>query len=202
MAKRLKKIKKSDIQGFEKQVVDSLIYTKSKSKKEEKEEYMRCKVEIYDGIINKILTDSFIINTESIEDAISNIISSYGINVQFNITNLYDEKVVAKRFTHKDGYDREKEDRAYFNRRLETVRKIHKLREEGKSEEETCDKFTHLAARSYLKWIYEKSEEEIKQILRDEYENQSLGKIQEDILTESLNTNKNNIDNVKIEKGE
>jgi len=202
MAKRLKKIKKSDIQGFEKQVVDSLIYTKSKSKKEEKEEYMRCKVEIYDGIINKNLTDSFIINTESIEDTISNIILSYGINVQFNITNLYDEKIVAKRFTYKDGYDREKEDRAYFNRRLEIVRKIHKLREEGKSEEEICDKFTHLAARSYLKEIYKKSEEEIKQILRDEYENQSLGKIEQNILSESLNTNKNNIDNIKIEKGE
>lgn len=195
MSKRLKQIKKSDIPGFEKQVVDSLIETRHRPQKEEKLEQMRCKVDILDGYDKKAkLVDSFIVNTNSLDNTIYDIVQKYGSNVQFKITNLYDEKIVAKRMIYTGGYDKDKSDREHFNRQMETVHKIHKFREEGKSLDEVYGKVSNLAAKSVIKQIYESTDEQMKQKLRDSYENQTLGKSPNtEILSKSLNTNKDNI---------
>jgi len=202
MAKRLKQIKKADLGEFGKQVIDSLISTKKTHQKEQKEEDMRCKVEIFEGSTKPILTDSFVVNTDSLEDTISDVVLKYGKNVQFSITNLFDEKVVAKRFVHKDGISKEKIDREYFNRRMESVKRIHKMRDEGISIEDVCDKLSNIATRQYLRDVYEKTEDEIIQSLRDDYGNQSLGKYQD--IPKDLNTSESNIsiDKKDIDSGD
>ncbi len=192
MGRRLKQIKKQDLGENAKKVVDSLIANTTKERKEEKLEQMRCKVEIYEGSTKRVLIDSFIVNTKSLENTIADIVLKYGANVQFTITNLYDEKVVSKRFVYTDGISKDREDRMFFNKQMELVKRIFKFKEEGKSVEEICDKLCHLAARSYIRELYVKTEEEIKQLLRDRYGNQSLGKFstQDDILSVDLNSKK------------
>lgn len=178
MGRRLKQIKKIDLGGFEKKVVDSLIDDKPRRTRDDgdKHESMRCKIDIFDDTNKNNLVDSFVLNTNSLKDTISDIISNYGNNVQFIITNLFDEKVVAKRFIHKDGYGKDQQDRMYFNNRMITVSKVHKMKNEGISVEDVCDKMCHIATRQYIRDVYNKSEEEIIQKIRDEYGNQSLGK--------------------------
>jgi len=195
---RLKQIKHTDLGENTKKVVDSLIDTGRRNvRREEKKEQMRCKVEIYEGTLTKVLVDSFVVNTDYIEDTVTDIVLKFGANVQFVITNLYDDKIVAKRFVYKDGYDKEREDRTYYNKRLELAKKVYKLKEEGRCVEEVADKLCHLAARKYIKEIYDKTEEEVKQQIRDEYGNQSLG-INNGILSEDLNTNKEIIGNSNL----
>jgi len=201
MGRRLKQIKRGDLGDFGKQVVDSLINTKKRPQKDEKEEQMRCKVEIYEGTLVRRLTDSFIVNTNYIEDTVSEIVSKYGENVQFIITNLYNEETVAKRFTYIGGYDKERVDREHYNHQMELYKRVQKLKEDGKTEEQACDKTSHLASRSYIREIYRKSEEDFKNELRDEYGNQNLGKSQSNILTEDLNTKKDILTNSNL-KGE
>lgn len=197
--KRLKKIKKSDIAGFEKQVVDSLITTKTSNHKEEKEEKMRCKVEIYEGTRIRVLTDSFILNTNMLSETIKDIEKKYGSNVQFVITNLYDEKVVSKAFVYVGGYNKEKDEREHFNKRMLLVDKIHTYKYSGKSELESCDKFASYAARSYISKIYNMNRLQVIEMLRIDYNNPNLGKGQENVLSEDLNTKEDNINISNLE---
>ena len=68
---RLKQIIKKDNLGeFGKQVVDSLIPKQKHSQKETTHELMRCKIEILEGYEKYKLIDSFIINTNSLDDTI------------------------------------------------------------------------------------------------------------------------------------
>jgi hypothetical protein len=201
MGKRLKQIKHSkDLGEFGKKVIDSLIIP-VKQHKEEKLEQMRCKVEILEGNIKPRLVDSFISNTNSIEKLVSDIVDKYGEKVQFHITNLYDEKIVARRLLYTGGYDKEDDDKEFFAKRMEIVKKILKMKEEGKTYAEVSPKFAHLAGYSYIEKVYNSTEEEMKQYLRNMYENQSLGKTQNtDILSNNLNTKKDIISNVEPEQ--
>lgn len=191
MGRRLKQIKKADLGEFGKQVIDSLISSKKTDHKEHEKESMRCKVDIFEGSTKPILTDSFVINTDYLEDTISDIISKYGKNVQFSITNLFNEKIVAKRFVHTNGMSKEKMDREHFNRRMESVKQVHKMRDEGISIEDICNKLSYIATRQYLRDIYVNTEEDIVQSLRNDYGNQSLGKYQD--IPKDLNITKPNM---------
>jgi len=195
MGRRLKQIKRQDLGEFGKQVVDSLIDNGKKPvKKEENHEQIRCKVEIYEGASKLTLVDSFVVNTTNLDKTIVDITEKYGRNVQFNITNLYDEKIVAKRFAYTKGYGKDKEDRAHFNHQMDLVKKLHKMKAEGIPEDQIYNKFASFAARSYLQEIYNKSEDEIKQKLKNDYGNQSLG-TNDNILSESIDTKKDIPDN-------
>ncbi len=186
---RLKKIK-NNLGSEAKKVIDSLIDNGKKNiKKEQDHESIRGKVEIFEGANKKILADSFVVNTTNLEKTISDIEKKYGKNVEFTILNLYDEKIVAKRSAYTNGYGREKEDKIHYNHQIDIFRRLQKMKEEGKSIDEICIKLSTLAARSYLTELYNKSEVEIKQKLRNDYNNQSLG-INDDveILSESIDT--------------
>ena len=186
MGKRLKQIKhKSDIDGFEKQVVYPLIKDSQKFQKEEKHEQMRCKVEIFEGTLKPILSDSFVVNTNSLRDTVEDIVNKLGSNTQFIITNLFDEKIVVRRFTHRGGYDKEKDDKEHFNQQMETIRKIHKLKSENVPLEEIGSKISYIVSKSRILEIYNSTEDIEKQKLRDLYGNQYLG-----ISSKELNTNK------------
>lgn len=200
MGRRLKQIKRDDLGESGKGVIDSLIAKPKHAQREEKHEQMRCKVDILEGTVKTKLVDTFTVNTTNIDKTISDIIDKYGANLQFKITNLYDEKVVAKRLLYTGGYDSQKDDKEHFARSMDIIRRIFKLKEEGKTCEETEDKIAYLAARSYIRGIYNSTEEAQKQILRDVYGNQNLGKSSiSDILSEDLNTKKDIVSNVVSE---
>ncbi len=193
MGRRLKQIKTNDLGESGKQVIDSLIKP-LKPQKEEKLEQMRCKIEILDGTVSHRLVDSFISNINSLEKLVDSITEKYGDNVQFQITNLYDEKIVAKRLVYTGGYDKDKVDKEHFARQMDIIRKIHKLREEGKTYEEVRVKYTYLMGDSPIKKIYDSTEEQLVQNLKNMYGNQNLGKTPNtDILSNNLNTKKDNI---------
>ena len=203
MGRRLKQIKRNDLGESGKKVIDSLINTSVKIvSKEETHELMRCKVEILIGVTKKSLVDSFIVNTTSLSKTINDIVEKYDINVQFIITNLYDEKTVAKRLVFVGGGNREKEDKEHFNHHMDYVRRIHALRDLGMSEEDTCNKVCSAIARSYISKIYKMTWEQAIQDARDMYDNQSLNKSpQSEVISEDLNTKKdiiNTIDDKEI----
>ncbi len=200
MGRRLKQIKTNDLGESGKQVIDSLLKP-LKPQKEEKLEQMRCKIEILDGTVSHKLVDSFISNINSLEKLVDDITEKYGDNVQFQITNLYDEKIVARRLVYTGGYDKEKDDKEHFSRQMDTIKKIHKMREEGKTSEEVHIKFAYLMGYNPIEKIYNSTEEQLVQNLRNTYENQNLGKISNtDILSNNLNTKKDNIPIEKIEE--
>ena len=182
MGRRLKQIKHSEIHGFEKKVIASLIDGKPKIVKEEKHESIRCKVEIFsDSAAKKELIDSFTINTTSLEATISDIVSKYGVNVQFIITNLYDEKIVAKRFAYVGGGGKD------ISNAQDILNRIQKLKEDGKTLEEVYLKIYPAVAKSYIKEIY------------DSIKVEPL-KIEQSLITEDLNTNKTNTDNSNLKE--
>jgi len=192
MGRKLKQIKRDDLGESGKKVIDSLIGDKSKTvQKEESHEQMRCKIEIFEGSVKNILVDSYTVNTTSLSKTMDDILTKYGDNTQFKITNLYDEKVVAKRMVYTGGYDKDKVDREHFSKQMELARKIFKCKEEGKTEEEVCNKFASYTARSCIRKIYNSAEEELKLKLRKDYDNNTLGKgDQPEILSNDINTNK------------
>lgn len=194
MGRRLKQIKRDDLGESGKSVIDSLIAKPKHAQREEKHEQMRCKVDILDGTVKTKLVDTFTVNTTNLDNTISDLVDKYGANLQFKIINLYDEKVVAKRLLYTGGYDKERVDKEHYNRSMDIINRIFKFKEEGKTCEETEDKVAFLAARSYIRSVYNSTKEAQIQILRDIYSNQSLGKSgQTEILSEDLNTKKDNI---------
>ena len=192
MGKKLKQIKNADLGQFSKNVVDSLLKP-IKTQKEEKLEQMRCKIEILEGSVNPKLVDSFIVNINSLDKLTTDIEDKYGENIQYRITNLYDEKIVAKRLMYTGGYDKDKIDKEHFNEQMDRVKKIHKMRDEGKTFEEVRPKFAYLFGNSYIKEVFNSTEEEMKQKLKNKYENQYFGKPGQEILSNGLNTKKDNI---------
>lgn len=201
MGRRLKQIKRNDLGESGKSVVDSLIAKPKHAQREEKHEQMRCKIDILEGTIKIRLVDTFTVNTTNLDKTISDLVDKYGTNLQFRITNLYDEKIVAKRLLYTGGYDNERVDKEHFARSMDIIKRIFKLKEEGKTCEETEDKIAYLAARTYIRSVYNSTEEAQKQILRDAYGNQNLGKSSTiDILSEDLNTKKDIIPNVEPEE--
>lgn len=198
MSKRLKQIKTNNLGASAKKVVDSLLGANEKSRgsqKEEKLEQMRCKVEIFEGYkstnIKHHLIDSFVVNINSLEKLKSDICDKYGQDIQYNITNLNNEEIVAQRYVYTGGYNKDKQDRESFAKQMELIRRIFKMKEDGKSETETGDKLSSYAARSYISGIYNSTEVVIIQKLRNEYGNQSLGQSsQTEILSEDLSTKK------------
>jgi hypothetical protein len=130
---RLKQIKNADLGEFGKSVVDSLIAKPKHAQKEAKHEQMRCKVEILEGTVKPKMTDTFTLNTTSIDDTVSDLVEKYGANAQFRIINLYDEKIVAKRLLYTGGYNKEKDDKEHFAAQMDNIRKIYKLKSEGKT---------------------------------------------------------------------
>jgi hypothetical protein len=174
MGRRLKQIKINNLGSSAKKVIDSLIVP-IKVQKEVKLEQMRCKVEILEGNINLRLVDSLVINTDSIDKLATDIQDKYGENVQYKITNLYNEQIVAKRLSYTGGYDKDKTDREHFASRMNTINKILKLKEEGHDIEDVVCKISHLAGKEYIRSVFNSTEEIQKQNLRNVYENQSLG---------------------------
>jgi len=200
MGRRLKQIKRDDLGESGKQVIDSLIKP-LKPQKEEKLEQMRCKVEIFEGYINTNikyhLVDSFVVNINSLEKLKSDIYSKYGTNTQYVITNLYNDEVVSKAYVYTGGYDKDKVDKEHFARQMDVIRKIHKLREEGKTYEEVRVKFAYLMGDSPIKKIYDSTEEQLVQNLKNMYGNQNLGKTPNvEVLSNNINTKKDIIINV------
>ncbi len=202
MGQRLKKIKKSELGEFGKKVVDSLIAQHpTKPQKEESHEQMRCKVEIFEGYqntnIKRSLIDSFVVNTNSLEKLKSDIHEKYGVNAQYTITNLTNNEVVLKVSVYTGGYNKEKTDKEHFSKQMELIRRIFKMKEEGKSEIETCDKLSSYAARSAISKVYNSTEEQMIQKLRNDYNNQSLGQSStSEILSEDLNPKKDIINDI------
>lgn len=176
MGRRLKQIKRSDLCGLEKQIVESLIDGKPRNvQKEEKHEMMRCKIEIFEGSVKRELVDSFIVNTNSLDDTIEDIISKYGDNTQFTITNLFDEKIISKRFVYTGAGEM-----CQDNYQLEVLNKIKKLKDEGKTQQEIYEKTSHIAARTY-----------VKEILKD------LERPEQLLIIKDLNINESIVDNNK-----
>lgn len=200
MGRRLKQIKRQDLGENAKKVVDSLIAnTLAESRKEEKREPMRCKVEIYEGSTTRVLVDSFVKNIDYIEDLIVELNKKYGANVQFTITNLYDDKVVSRCFVYIGGSDTTKDNRESFNHHMDIVRKIHTFKDSGMSEYDVGSKLCSVWARSYIETIYKMTIEEALQKAKDRYNIVSDKISQSEILSEDLNTNKDNINISNLE---
>ena len=160
-------VKKSDLSGYEKKVIKSLLDKQPKiPDKEVLHEKIRCKIEIIEGLQNKRITETFVMTTNSLTDMISEITKKYGLNVQFIATNLYDEKIVVRRTVYTGGYDKDKDDKENFNNRMMFVDKIHTIKNDGKTLEEVCQKISHLAGASYIKQVYNSSREDMIKFLQ------------------------------------